>query len=181
MSLSERIHPKDADMKEVPVNKERNTTYGYASEDLLRFFFYLYKKLLKPAEAAKLVNVNLETARKWKSVARRPKTMNSQKVLRLVLTGLQNGNKKAPRGKLVIEETTSAGGVSHTVIGEISAYGVVNSVAAAIPKGTTAVHFVQLITDTLDIMDEFPNVKGFHIVMNNAPTHPRDVVDPIVS
>lgn len=33
---------------------------------------------------------------------------------------------------------------------------------AAVPKGTTAGHFVQFISDTLDIMDEFPNMKGFH-------------------
>lgn len=32
----------------------------------------------------------------------------------------------APRGKLAIEETTSARSVSHTVIGAISAYGVMN-------------------------------------------------------
>jgi hypothetical protein len=67
MLLSERIDPKDADMKEVPINKERNTTYNiYTNEDRLRYFFYLHKKLLKPAEAAKLANVNPETARKWK-------------------------------------------------------------------------------------------------------------------
>jgi hypothetical protein len=34
-------------------------------------------------------------------------------------------------------------------------------------------------SDTLDIMDEFPNMKGFHIVMDNAPIHPKDVVDPV--
>lgn len=54
-------------------------------------------------------------------------------------------------------------------------------VTAAIPKGTTAGHFVQFISDTLDIMHGFPNMKGFHNVMDNAPIHPRDVVDPIVS
>ncbi|KAG1539963.1 hypothetical protein G6F46_007974 [Rhizopus delemar] len=30
-------------------------------------------------------------------------------------------------------------------------------------------------------MDEFPNMKGFHVVMDNAPIHSRDVVDPIIS
>ncbi|KAG1152798.1 hypothetical protein G6F37_000839 [Rhizopus arrhizus] len=49
---------------------------------------------------------------------------------------------------------------------------------AAIPKGTTAGHFVQFISDTLDMMDEFPNMKGFYVVMDNAPIHSRDVVDP---
>jgi hypothetical protein len=100
----------------------------------------------------------------------------------------------AQRGKPAIEETTSARDISHTVIGAVSAFGVVNvsmrepdnvkkrrvvgakkrkaaedAVAAAIPKGTTAGHFVQFISDTLDIMDELPNMKGFHVVMDNAP------------
>ncbi|CAO3675350.1 unnamed protein product [Rhizopus stolonifer] len=54
-------------------------------------------------------------------------------------------------------------------------------VAAAIPKGTTVGHFVQFISDTLDIMDEFSNMKVFYIVTDNAPIHPPDVVDPVIS
>ncbi|KAL4206346.1 hypothetical protein AB4K20DRAFT_1871527 [Rhizopus microsporus] len=38
----------------------------YTNEDRLRYFFFLHEKLMKPAEAAKLANVNPETARKWK-------------------------------------------------------------------------------------------------------------------
>ncbi|KAG1457472.1 hypothetical protein G6F56_006596 [Rhizopus delemar] len=91
----------------------------------------------------------------------------------------------AQRSKPAIEETTSARSVSHTVISAVSPFGIVNRKApedavAAIPKGTTAGHFVQFISDTLDIIDEFPNVKGFHMVMDNAPIHSRDVVDPII-
>ncbi|KAG1054585.1 hypothetical protein G6F43_003415 [Rhizopus delemar] len=87
------------------------------------------------------------------------------------------------RGKPAIEERASARGVSHTVIGAVSALGVVNvsmrepgnvkkrrvvgakkrkvpeDAVAAIPKGTTAGHFVQFISDTLDIVDEFPSMK----------------------
>lgn len=29
-------------------------------------------------------------------------------------------------------------------------------------------------------MDEFPNMKGFHIVMDNAPIHSHDLVDPVI-
>ncbi|EIE77307.1 hypothetical protein G6F46_011653 [Rhizopus delemar] len=89
----------------------------------------------------------------------------------------------AQRGKPAIEERASARGVSHTVIGAVSALGVVNvsmrepgnvkkrrvvgakkrkvpeDAVAAIPKGTTAGHFVQFISDTLDIVDEFPSMK----------------------
>jgi transposase len=50
--------------------------------------------------------------------------------------------------------------------------------ASAIPKETTASSLY--ISDTLDIMDEFPNIKGFHIVMDNAPIHSHDIVDPII-
>ncbi|OAD76052.1 hypothetical protein PHYBLDRAFT_143037 [Phycomyces blakesleeanus NRRL 1555(-)] len=52
--------------------------------------------------------------------------------------------------------------------------------AAAIPKRTTADNFVQLIKDSLDIMDEFPNMKGLHMAMYNALVHSHDVVDPFI-
>lgn len=97
------------------------------------------------------------------------------------------------KGNEAIVETPSARGVSHTVIGAISAFGVVNvsvrdpgntrkrrvvgstkrkaagDMAPTIPKGTTSGHYIQFISDTMDIMDEFPNLKGAHIVMDNAP------------
>lgn len=47
---------------------------------------------------------------------------------------------------------------------------------AVISKGTTFGRSVQLISDTLDIMDEFPSMKGFHIALYNFPTHSRDVI-----
>lgn len=310
--IVENEEPKDTDMQEAPVKKERSSTYNiYTNEDRLRYFFFLHEKLMKPAEAAKLANVNPETARKWKReyekdpekkipfkktnrtsnrapsqlnenhkmhlinffdenpsaviqdavenltksfedleikksriaefmkedcnlsikvVTRHPKARNSQTTLEARANWIEEWQQKglhfmqncvfldeagfdvnmrrsrgwAQRGKPAIEETTSASGVSHTVIGAISAFGVVNvsmrepgnvkkrrvvgakkrkapeDAVAAIPKGTTAGHFVQFISDTLDIMDEFPNMKGFHIVMDNAPIHSRDVVDPIV-
>jgi hypothetical protein len=46
----------------------------------------------------------------------------------------------------------------------------------AIPKD----HYIQFISDTLDIMNVFPNMKGFHIVMGNAPIHSPDATDPII-
>lgn len=196
-----------------------------AVEDLTKSFEGLEIKKSRVAEFMK-EECNLSL----KVVTRRPKARNSQKNLEARANWVIEWQQKglhlmnncvfldeagfnvnmhrtrgwAPRGKLAIEETTSARGVSHTVIGAISAYGVVNvslrepgnvkkrkvvgakkrkapeGDAAAIPKGTTAGHFVQFISDTLDIMDEFPNMKGFHIVMDNAPIHPRDVVDPII-
>ncbi|CAO3678991.1 unnamed protein product [Rhizopus microsporus] len=205
----------------------------YTNEDRLRYFFFLHEKLMKPAEAAKLANVNPETARKWKReyerdpekkipfkktnhisnrapsqlnenhkmhlinffdenpsaviqdavenltksfegleikksrvaefmkedcnlsikvVTRHPMDRNSQKTLEARANWIEEWQNKglhfmkncvfldeagfdvnmrrsrgwAQRGKPAIEETTSARGVSHTVIGAVSAFGVVN-------------------------------------------------------
>lgn len=108
------------------------------------------------------------------------------------------------RGTQATIESPSARAVSHTIVVAVSAFGVVNvsirdpgnvkrrrvadatkrkapgDAASAIPKGTTDGHFVQFICDTLDIMDEYPNMKGFHIVMDNAQIHSHDIVDPII-
>ena len=108
------------------------------------------------------------------------------------------------RGTQVIIESSSVRAASHTIIGAVSAFGVVNvniqdpgnikkrrvvgatkrkapgDAAFTIPKGTTAGHYPQFISDTLDIMDEFPNMKGFHVVMDNAPIHSHEIVDPVI-
>ncbi|KAG1049283.1 hypothetical protein G6F43_008382 [Rhizopus delemar] len=197
-----------------------------AVENLTKSFEGLEIKKSRVAEFMKE-----EYSLSLKVVTRRPKARNSQKNLEARANWVKQWQQKglhfmkncvfldeagfdvnmrrsrgwAQRGKPAIEETTSARGVSHTVIGAISAYGVVNvslrepgnvkkrrvvgakkrkapeGVAAAIPKGTTTGHFVQFISDTLDIMDEFPNLKGFHIVMDNALIHHHYVVDPIIT
>lgn len=51
---------------------------------------------------------------------------------------------------------------------------------ATIPKGTTAGYYLRFISDMLDIMDGFLNMKGFHIVMDNTPIHSLDAIDPII-
>jgi transposase len=53
-------------------------------------------------------------------------------------------------------------------------------VGAIIPKGITAGYCLWFIGDKLDIMDVFPNMKGFHIVMDNSPIHSPDAIDPII-
>jgi hypothetical protein len=85
------------------------------------------------------------------------------------------------KASAAIVETPSTKTSSQTVLGTISAFGVVNltmresgnikrrKVVGAtkrkapedrisIPKGTTSGHYVQLINDTMDIMDEFPEM-----------------------
>ncbi|KAG2209421.1 hypothetical protein INT47_008263 [Mucor saturninus] len=107
------------------------------------------------------------------------------------------------RGTEAIITTPSARGVSHTVIGAISAIGVVNlsmresgnvkrrKVVGAtkrkapedklsVPKGTTGGHYLQFLSDTMDIMDEFPEMKGYFINMDNAPIHVPGVIDPVI-
>jgi transposase len=109
----------------------------------------------------------------------------------------------AARGSPAVITTPSARAVSHTIIGAISAFGVVNislrepgnvkrrKVVGAtkrkspedrisVPKGTTSGHYLNFINDTMDIMDEFPEMRGFFIVMDNAPIHVPDSIDPII-
>ncbi|KAG1145525.1 hypothetical protein G6F37_003396 [Rhizopus arrhizus] len=98
------------------------------------------------------------------------------------------------KGSTAIVEAPSTKSNSQTVIGAISAFGVVNltmresgnikrrKVVGAIkrkavedriviPKGTTSGHYVQFINDTMNIMGEFPEMRGFHIIMDNTPIH----------
>lgn len=49
-----------------------------------------------------------------------------------------------------------------------------------VPKGTTGEHYLQLISDTMEIMDEFSEMKGYFIVMDNAPIHALDMIDPVI-
>jgi hypothetical protein len=104
------------------------------------------------------------------------------------------------RGTEAVITTPSARGVFHTVIGAISAIGVVNlsmresgnvkrrkDVGAtkrrapqhrlSVPKGTTGGHYLQFLNDTMDITDEFPEMKGYFIVMDNAPIHVPQIIE----
>lgn len=109
----------------------------------------------------------------------------------------------SPRGSKSITETPSTKATSHSVLGAISAIGVVNmklresgnlkrrKVMGAtkrkapegqlsVPKGTTGEHYLQFISDTMDIMDEFSEMKGYFIIMDNAPIHVPEIIDPII-
>ena len=310
--VTEVEEPKDTPMQEAPLKKERKLVYStYTDEDRLRYFYFIQEKLMKPVEAAKLANVNYETARKWKTAynkdpdqnipfkktnrtSNRPQSkLNEQHKSHLIdffdenpsaviqdavenLTKIFEGldikksrvaefmkkecnlsikvitrhsvarnsnatlEKRATwvkewldkgilfkencvfideagfdinmrrsrawsqRGKDAVVETPSTRGVSHTVLGAISSYGVVNvslrdpgnvkkrrvvgakkrkaaeDAVPKIPTGTTGGHFVQFISDTLDIMDQFPHMKGFHIVMDNAAIHIPKIIDPVI-
>ncbi|KAI8091886.1 hypothetical protein BDF21DRAFT_332681, partial [Thamnidium elegans] len=104
----------------------------------------------------------------------------------------------------VIIESPSAKEASYTIIGAVSAFGVMNAgirepktvkkrkvvgdskreaprdAASTIPKGTIAGHYSKFINVTLDIIGVFPHIKSFYIVMDNAPIHNSDLVDPVI-
>ncbi|KAG2193770.1 hypothetical protein INT47_006052 [Mucor saturninus] len=89
------------------------------------------------------------------------------------------------RGEPAIVETPSGRATSHTMLGAISSVGVVNMSMApsdkiSMPKRTTGAHYMHLIIDTMDIMNTFPEMQGFHIVMDNAPIHIPGVIDPLI-
>ncbi|KAG1271456.1 hypothetical protein G6F63_011797 [Rhizopus arrhizus] len=39
---------------------------------------------------------------------------------------------------------------------------------------------MRFIVDTMDIMDTFPDMQGYHIVMDNAPIHVPAMIDPLI-
>ena len=107
------------------------------------------------------------------------------------------------RGKLVIVETPPGRAISYTGLGAISSVGVVNvsmrqpgnikrrKVVGATkrkapgnklssPTGITGSHYMHFIVDTMDIMDTFPDMKGFYIVMDNALIHVPAVINPLI-
>jgi hypothetical protein len=51
----------------------------------------------------------------------------------------------------------------------------------ATPKGTTTGHYLKFISNTLDVMDNQPEMKGFYLIMDNAPIHTSNEVDKIVT
>ncbi|KAK4510780.1 SCF ubiquitin ligase complex subunit cdc4 [Mucor velutinosus] len=115
---------------------------------------------------------------------------------------MTRGRAWSKKGEPAIEETPSTKAVSKTALGAVSSAGVVNvsireagnvkrKVAGAtkrkapedwlnLPKGTTGNHFMQSAVDTVDIMDQFPEMRGYHIVTDNAPIHVHNIVDPII-
>lgn len=92
----------------------------------------------------------------------------------------------------------------HTILGAISILGVIN-VAIRKPnlsqsrkkrkrgksdddktnkpqsKGTTTNHYIAFLRDTMDMMDQYPQMKGFYLVMDNAPIHTRPEIDVLIT
>ncbi|KAG1441154.1 hypothetical protein G6F56_011611 [Rhizopus delemar] len=51
----------------------------------------------------------------------------------------------------------------------------------SVPKGTTGGHYLQFLNDTMDIMDDFPEMKGYCIIKDNAPIHAPKLIDPVIT
>jgi transposase len=107
-------------------------------------------------------------------------------------------------GTPAIVETKSTKATSHTILGAISAMGVVDIElrVAEKPKqrridgvgrkrkhtpnvkkskGTTTGHYLNFIRKTLDEMDKNPLMNGFYIVMDNAPIHTHSGIDELIT
>jgi transposase len=102
-----------------------------------------------------------------------------------------------PKGKQAKVVTPTTKGISHSILGCISARGVINvsvrlpKAPAKIrkiqggrkrkatpidnskddPKGTTAEHYLKFIKDTLDIIDRQKDMIGSYLIMDNASIH----------
>jgi hypothetical protein len=49
------------------------------------------------------------------------------------------------------------------------------------PKGTVTGHYILFLQKTMNCMDQFPEMKGFYIVMDNAPIHTADEIEEMIS
>ncbi|KAL7311341.1 hypothetical protein PS15m_009115 [Mucor circinelloides] len=95
--------------------------------------------------------------------------------------------------------------MSHTILGEISAMGVVN-IEIRLPnlkpkrirvdgsrkrkqpqpkktasRGVVTSHYMLFLQNTMNFMDQFSKMKGFYIVMDNASIHTADDIDEMIS
>lgn len=50
----------------------------------------------------------------------------------------------------------------------------------SMPNGTTDAPYMYFIIDTMNIMDAFPDMQGFHVVMDNAPIHVPSIISPLI-
>jgi hypothetical protein len=113
------------------------------------------------------------------------------------------------KGKTPIVEVEKTKAVSHSILGAISVFGVINtsvrmpSVTATQlvptsagkkrkldsgkgkpqkPKGTTGDHFYTFLKNTMDEMDKFEYLKEAYLIMDNASIHKRqDILDLITT
>lgn len=47
-------------------------------------------------------------------------------------------------------------------------------------KGTTTGHYLNFIRETFDIMGKYPEMKGFYLIMDDAPVHSSNEVNQMI-
>lgn len=108
---------------------------------------------------------------------------------------------RSEKGTSAVVATPSTRGISHTVLRAITAKFIVSmelrklQVAKNIrinydnrkrkapsspTKRTATGHYLHFIQKTLDEMDQFEELKGFYLVMDNAPIHIADKIKEVV-
>lgn len=107
-------------------------------------------------------------------------------------------------GTSAIASTPSTKAESHSILGVIATVGVVN-IDVRVPqmnkrikvaggpkrktattkksrkKGTTTGHYLNFLSGTLDHLDKYPELKGFYLVMDNAPIHNHEEIETLVT
>jgi hypothetical protein len=48
-------------------------------------------------------------------------------------------------------------------------------------KGTVTGHYMKFLEKSMDEMDQYPELKGHYIVMDNAPIHTADQIDEMIT
>jgi hypothetical protein len=110
---------------------------------------------------------------------------------------------RSERNTPAVVTTPTTQAVSHKTLGAICAKGVVNidirvpqkpkkikvdggrkrktpKPKDPVPKGNVTGHYLRFVSNTMNYMDEVPEMKGFYLFMDNAPIHTSDEIRPMI-
>ncbi|CEP12412.1 hypothetical protein [Parasitella parasitica] len=102
----------------------------------------------------------------------------------------------APKGQTPIVKVLTARANSISILGATSARGLIKvSLRKPVPpskkrklaggakqqtKGTVTNHYVNFISDIMNEMDKFPEMKGSFLIMDNAPIHTNKIIKQMI-
>ncbi|GAA5813633.1 hypothetical protein MFLAVUS_007117 [Mucor flavus] len=78
----------------------------------------------------------------------------------------------------VVQPTTRA--KTTTIVGAVSARGIINIKTAGRSSGTFTGHYFNFIASTLDVLDRYEEFKGYYLIMDNAPIHTADSIERLI-
>ncbi|KAG0733773.1 hypothetical protein G6F35_014444 [Rhizopus arrhizus] len=103
-----------------------------------------------------------------------------------IYINLKRGMARSKKGTPAVVTVSMTKAKATSILGAISATGLIN-VSLRIPKrikkrklgyetdaysiGTVTGHYLSFLKATLDEMDKYPEMKGYYLVMDNAPIH----------